>query len=358
VLTPLNDTARPLVDPGAVLDAVYGLAHVVELTHREATFELTSRVGKEWSCFLGGVRLYWPNPDLSGDYRKHPLFLPNEYHAPADAADRLPRQLLAKLAPAAVARFTEVPLMRAVRAVQEGNRQAVVQKQIRDLSAGANESKDWLLLLETEMKETTKLRQEVELLKLEVAEVTADRDALREQFKTVNQETTAAEDAATRAEAVAKRFRDRILRGIREVREAVDLAADEFGDTLRFLPSALKSAEDSPYQHPERAYKLFRALDEIGRTIRTRGDLGEPLFDVLQKHGFEYKPHISMTSEGKYGDEYTFEYGGRKRLFENHVTLGSSHDPKACLSVHWLRDDASGRFVVGWCGRHRTNTRS
>ena len=105
-------------------------------------------------------------------------------------------------------------------------------------------------------------------------------------------------------------------------------------------------------------YKLFRVLDEIGRTIRTRGALGESLFDVLHRHGFEYKPHISMTSEGKYGDEYTFEYQGRKHLFEHHVTLGSSHSPRECLSVHWLRDDTAGRFVIGWCGRHLTNTKS
>jgi hypothetical protein len=358
VLTPLPDGGRPLVEPAAVLDAVYGLAHVVELTHRDATFELTNRVGKEWSCFVGGVRLYWPAPSLGSDFRSHPLFLPAEYRDSADAADRLPRQLLAKLAPAAVARFTESPLVRQVRGVQEKLRQAAVQRQIKELSAGAAESKDWLALLESEMKETTKLRQEVELLKLELAEVTAERDDLREQFKTVGQETAAAEDAAVRAGAVAKRFRDRLLSGMKTVSEAVDLAADEFADTLRFLPAAVKAAADSPYLHPDKVYKLFRALDEIGRTIRTRGELGETLFDALQRHGFEYKPHISVTSEGRFGDEYTFEYGGRRRLFENHVTLGSSHSPRECLSVHWLRDEAAGRFIIGWCGRHLTNTRS
>ena len=193
---------------------------------------------------------------------------------------------------------------------------------------------------------------------MELAEVTADRDDLREQWKTVGQEMAAAEDAAVRAEAVAKRYRDRILTGMKTPGEAVDLAADEFADTLRFLPPALRSAADSPYQYPEKVYKLFRALDEIGRAIRTRGELGESLFDALQRHGFEYKPHISVTSEGKYGGEYTFEYGGRKHLFEHHVTLGSSHSPRECLSVHWLRDDTAGRFVIGWCGRHLTNTKS
>lgn len=357
VLAPMPDD-RPLVDPEVLLDAVFGLAHVVELTTKDATFMLTDRVGKEWSCFHGAVRIYWPQPTLGDDYRRHPLFFPAAYPPGPEADARLPRDVLARLCAAAHARFADAPLVRAARAAQEKQKQAAVQRQIAELSAGAAESKEWLALLESAWADNKRLRDDLELARLELAEVRAERDDLREQWKTVAPEMAAAEDAAVRAEAVTKRYRDRILKGMKKVSDAVDLAADEFADTLRFLPSALHAAADSPYQHPVRVYELFRALDEVARGLRARGELGESLYDALRRHGFEYKPHISVTSEGKYGDEYTFEYGGRKHLFENHVTLGSSHSPRECLSAHWLRDEAAGRFVIGWCGRHKTNTKS
>jgi hypothetical protein len=332
---------------------------VIELTHKDATFELTKRVGKEWSVFLGGVRLYWPQPTLDDNFRRHPLFLPSDFRDAADAADRLPGLLLAKLCAAALARFADPPpLVRQARAAQEKGRQTAVQKQIAVLTAGAAESTQWLALLESAWEDNRKLKEEVAFAREELAEVKAERDDLREQWKTVAPEMAAAEDAAVRAEAITKRYRDRILKGMKRVSEAVDLAADEFADTLRFLPSAVHSAEDSPYQYPVKVYELLRALDEVARALRARGGLGESVYDALRRHGFEYKPHISVTSEGKYGGEYTFEYQGRKQLFEQHVTLGSSHSPRECLSVHWVRDEPAGRFVVGWCGRHKTNTRS
>jgi hypothetical protein len=105
-------------------------------------------------------------------------------------------------------------------------------------------------------------------------------------------------------------------------------------------------------------YDLFAALATVMRDVQARGRLGESLYDALKRTGFEYKDRISMTAEGKFGDEYTFLYKGARVLFGNHVTLGKSHNPQDCLSVHWVRDDDRKRFVVGWCGKHRTNTRT
>jgi hypothetical protein len=357
VLAPMPDD-QPLLDPELLREAAFGLAHVVELVGKDATFELTRRVGKEWSCFHGAVRIYWPQPTLGDDFRRHPLFFPAAY-PPGPATDaRLPRDVLARLCSAAHARFAAAPLVQHARAKLDQAKQAAVQRQIAELTAGAAESRQWLALLEAAWEDNRKLKEELELARLEAGELRQERDDLREQWATVAPEMAAAEDAAVRAEAITRRYRDRVLQGLRKVGEAVDLAADEFGHTLRFLPSALRSAADSPYQYPDRVYKLFRALDEIGRSARTRGGLGESVFDALRRHGFEYKPHISVTSEGKYGSEYTFEYAGQRRVFDHHVTLGSSHNPRECLSVHWVRDEANGWFVVGWCGRHLTNTKT
>ena len=191
-----------------------------------------------------------------------------------------------------------------------------------------------------------------------MAEVRDELAAQQEQWTTVEAEITAARSEASAAKAGAAAVRAFALDRLRRVDEAVGLSRAEFPDTLSFLPDALKSAADSPYQQPRKVYELFRALDEVVRVIRARGSLGESLFDALRRHGFEYKDNISGTAEGKFGDEYRFVYQGERVLFKNHVTIGASHNPQDCLSVHWYRDDVAGRIVVGWCGKHKTNTKT
>src|SRR5205814_756381 len=77
----------------------------------EATFALTRRVGKEWSCFWGAVRIYWPGLNPGEDeFRRHPIFFPDQY-PPGYAADvELPRDVLRRLAAWANHRFAEAPL--------------------------------------------------------------------------------------------------------------------------------------------------------------------------------------------------------------------------------------------------------
>lgn len=359
VLSPKPDTLRPIVDPARVLDEVYGLAHVAELTVPASTFALTNRVGKEWSCFLGAVRVYWPGLDPeTGDFRRHPIFFPDSYPPGPDTDRRLPADILRRIAAAAHVRFADAGFVRQARAALDKKRQDAVQAKIAELAAGAEESREWLRLLETAWDENRRLKETVELTRLEIADVREQLAAQKEQWATVEVEIAAARAAVDRERVTSDRLRTRVLQGMRRVADAVDLAREEFRDTLEFLPDAAKSAADSPYQHPLRVFELFRALDDAMREIQARGHLGEPLYARLKRAGFEYKDNISMTAEGKFGDEYRFAYRGERVVFANHVTLGASHNPQDCLSAHWYRDDARKRFVVGWCGKHRTNTKT
>lgn len=146
---------------------------------------------------------------------------------------------------------------------------------------------------------------------------------------------------------------------VASVSEAVEQARAEFAQELLFLKSAEDSAADSPYQYPERVYELLHALGEIAKRWRT-SSLGKEWFDAFQEYNprFVYKPHLSQTTSTNNWADYAFLYDGAKRLFEAHVSLGKSHDPKKCLSVHWYRDDEARRVVVGWCGRHLPNTKT
>jgi len=133
----------------------------------------------------------------------------------------------------------------------------------------------------------------------------------------------------------------------------------EFPHELAFLKSAETSAADSPYQSPRRVYELLHALGDIVRRWRTKA-LGMEWYEAFQLADpqFVYKPHLSDTTRSSNWEDYAFQYDGVKRLFEAHVSLGKTFDPKKCLSVHWYRDEDQKRVIVGWCGRHLPNTKS
>ncbi len=143
------------------------------------------------------------------------------------------------------------------------------------------------------------------------------------------------------------------------VLEAYELAAREFGGTdspLVFLESARESAAASPYLSPEQVYFLIKELHLIAKKWREgKGKLGTDWRTALLPTGFEFKPHISATTKGKFGDDYQFMYDGKKRLFEEHVTKGAK-DKNACFSLHLYRDETRLRVVIGHCGNHLTNT--
>ncbi len=141
------------------------------------------------------------------------------------------------------------------------------------------------------------------------------------------------------------------------VGEAATRAAADFCGTLIFLPSGLESALQSPYRWPDRVYSLFRALDELTRRWQQSGSIGTGWHAALKPKGFDYAEFISPTAKGKFGEEYTFQYEGNPVLFEHHVTIGA-RSADTCISVHWFRDEAKKRLVIGWCGRHLSNTQS
>lgn len=354
LLTP-TDSGRPLVAADLVMDELLGTTHVAELASRQATFALTDRVGKFWSCFNGAARVYWPKLTLDDSYRQHPIFFPGDYPPGADADERLPLDIHRKVIAAALRRTVEAPLVTQLRAAADRQVQGQNEARLAELAKGVAEGREFMQALDQAWTENRALADEAQLLRAELAELRDSHAAMEEQWDTVSADIAQAQADAQAERRAAERYRGKYLAGLKRVREAVALAQEEFAGTLLFLPSALKSAEDSPYQDPAKVFALFTALDGVAHA---RGGLGEDLHAVLLRAGFEYKPHISTTSEGKHGDEYRFRHDGERKLFENHVTLGGSHNPRECLSVHWRRDAGADRFVIAWCGKHLTNTRT
>lgn len=59
--------------PEALEFDLAGIANVVTLDV-DSTWAVTDVLGPKLSCFDGGVRVYWPNLQIAGEYRRHPLW--------------------------------------------------------------------------------------------------------------------------------------------------------------------------------------------------------------------------------------------------------------------------------------------
>jgi hypothetical protein len=132
---------------------------------------------------------------------------------------------------------------------------------------------------------------------------------------------------------------------------------DDCSDILVFLPEALKSAEESPYRHPDRAFEALQAIAAAGRAWRD-GELPRGGFGAFfTARAQDYASGSSQTTRQKWQREYERSYQGRKVLLGPHLRLGVG-SPETCLRIYWYLDKEQRRIVVGHIGRHLTTAKT
>jgi hypothetical protein len=150
-----------------------GLAHTCRLS-REASWELTEKLGKEWSCYNGAVRLFWPFRVNRDDFRAHPLWTYDYLMRRADneivARDRFRHELTERLIEASTfvaddPAFTQFENEK-VRRVNDANRATANEsgdfKALADLYAAEND--DLRVALDAKIQQIDTLQQNVEAL--------------------------------------------------------------------------------------------------------------------------------------------------------------------------------------------------
>ena len=349
VVTPEDAPGQYLVDPPQLQKAVLGFAQVVCLRDKSATYELSHALGKELSCYQGAVRLYWPGLTLAANPVDHPLYLPDSIRWHAEHRQPLDRYLFRMLAGISGFRFSHAPETALVREFIDRDRQDRVHHILSQLRT-AEETQEIVTMLEQAWDQNKQLKQENDQLRQENGKLVEDLESLKEALGEAGRTGRRGEPSSPDSPALSSP-------DFPNVAEAVAKAREMFANSLVFLDSAVASAADSPYQQPDRIHDLLGVLHELVGRWQREGHLGEPWKFALKNKGYDYKEHISPTARGKFGDEYSFLHDGQKLLFENHVTLGA-RGPETCISIHWYRDDSQKKLIIGWCGRHRSNTLS
>lgn len=342
MVSPDNWTEHPLVRPDELMQELRGFAHVAALADKWAAFKLTDSVGRYLSCFDGAVRVYWPGFTRTDEPFAHRLFLPASVRRRQASRTPLGKYLFRFLATISAFRFVEGPVIQlAKRLVAEADQAQV--RALRDEVAAGRVAKEEL---EAQLLEAWDRQHRIEE---ELAKTREELDAQKAAWAQC--QSYVCEVGEEEEEAVAPQPQ----RGYETVLEAYLAAKKEFSGPLVFLDSAEDAANESPYRNPQRVYEAFEALALVASEwCEKKGALGRSFKDALGELGFDVH-RVSMTSKGKWGHQYKFPYKGERRLFEEHVTLGSGQ-PDKCLSIHWHRDEEDKVVAIGHCGRHLTNT--
>lgn len=324
-------TERPNANPTAVASALAGNATVAVMGSKWAAFALTDEIGKQFSCFNGAIRIYWPRFNTQADPFFHRLWLPTDV-ARAEQGPGFALELLRTVAPAGAFRFVEPEKIRTFRRLADQERLDALK---------AEKSEDYAEVFghwDEETKKNAKLLERIE-------ELISENATLRDNFNAVWTVAPKPEDSPTVGSA------DQDQREVSSVEEALE-EAKRRTKHLHFLPEAIKSAKDSPFKQPQKALNALLAIDEVARAwmLQLRGRKG-----AFEDLGFEYADDISQTTRGKHGKEYVYRYEGENTSFEPHITMGAKQADK-CLSIHMHWDDNRRRVAIAHVGRHKSNT--
>ncbi len=343
---------QPLIDPRVLQRQIAGLANVVYLENKWAGFKLSEMLGKQRSAYNGAVRVYWPGFSIESSPFDHHLYLPDQIQSETPRV--FARNLFHFLTGIAILRFRDGQVVSETRREIERLEEQRIAELRNQVERGTATEQELTTEIETAWhraeraeKERDGLLDDLAALKKQLETTQKDLEAQRASWRQVQEFKQTVPVAATETEPEGE---------FRSVEAAFLAAKQRFSGPLLFLESALRSAKDSPFKQPDRVFELFEAMYEIATQWKKHdGALGQRWETAFETFGFDYRPTISQTSEGKWAKDYTFVYDGVPRLFESHVTIGKK-GPDSCLSVHFYRDDDNLVLVIGHCGRHLTNT--
>jgi hypothetical protein len=303
----------------------------------EASWTLTTRRGKEWSCFNGAIRLYWPGVAPTSNPMAHPLWmrlsLMSQAVTPQDAASRFRRQMRRQLLGLSAFSVPEPGYFGAVRAAYSRREAEKVQSALRDSSS-------WEELAEVYSKDNEKLLlqatsyiERIRDLETEVANLQLSLQWTPERAPDI------APDAALPPSTVE---------------EAVDAARDRFGDRLVFgedVADGIRTVAPDAGP-PDKVLGYLEHLAAMADLRRSKG-LGDAPIKWLQKRGVNASGESetvrnSATEMGK----RTWRDGNSQRVFNLHLKPNDAVHPDRCVRIYFEYDETRRTIVVGWVGRH------
>jgi chromosome segregation ATPase len=141
--------------------------------------------------------------------------------------------------------------------------------------------------------------------------------------------------------------------------EALEQAEKDFA-RLYIFDEAKKSAKDSPFKNPQRAYD---ALEQMALTadeyIEERKGMSflQSLQGVLSKRRVSVESPATMKKFNRKWKTVRGDNGKTVRVeMKNHYKLGNDfNNHQTCLRIYFILDEDSKKLCIGYCGKHPEN---
>ena len=317
-----------------------GLA-ILAVLDDAASWEITNTAGKEWSCFNGAVRLYWPIRNTGGGAFDHPVWTRGRLIEAAGteqaAAGRIRHQLRRRLLEVSTYTFDEPVELQQVR-------DEAARARFDALVGEASEKGNQAELAEHYFNESARLEREL-------GRERERADRLQEQVANLSQALQHLPSAAVSADEIAPE----LAFTINSVEGAVRRATKEFPHDLVFGRDVFEGiktvgANAGP---PDKIFDYLKTLAEMAQRRRSNG-LGKDLIIWLRERGLKVSAE-SQTVLGNASEmqRRTWDDGsGARRRFEKHLKPKDGTSPDQCVRIYFDYDEAIGKAVVGWVGRH------
>ena len=318
-----------------------GLATVAQIDEN-ASWALTELRGQTWSCFGGGIRLYWPFRATGNDPYSHPLWtrqrLLGGYVDLVTAArrvrGRLRRMIFSqsafRTAPALIAKIRED----SVAAQRKQAREASDYKELADGYAHDNR------LLEQDLADRD---LQISSLLDEIVDLKAQNGELITSLQFAGGTATAEDEKYVSAPLAVETVEDAVLQAMerfdnlvfgRDVDDGIEGLAPDAGPPMKIL-------------------RYLERLSEMTTELRG-GSLGATQHQWLRDRGMD------VSGEGRtdrnspaHRTKRTWDDGsGAKRVFESHLKPSDSTSPDRCVRIYFDYDGTTEKTIVGWVGRH------
>lgn len=324
---------HPLLTQSIARDVV-GLALVTDLDD-QASWELTRQLGREWSCFGGAIRLYWPLLNMEGDPRTHPLWtgqrLVENSPTSEDAADRI-RAVLRRRLFATASFALESP------AVFERIRRAALEEELRSRRQLAQDHADFQQLAGSYALANDDLRIELAREQAISKQLRRDLHALQIQF-----EWRDADELEPSTAAPLTRVEDALQRARRELAPFLTFGDDCNDGVTTVSPDA------GP---PEKIYQYLAGLADLV-IARRDGPIGATMPQWLGHRNIVASGEAEITRNNRGEMNRRRWHDGREpRQFDLHLKPVEATSPDRCVRIYFDWDDATQKIVVGWLGRH------
>lgn len=348
------------IAPNELARHVAGAAHIAHLS-KEASWELTRAIGKRMSVFNGAVRLYLPglSEEVEDPYQ-HPLWLsPNEdsRFVQAMAGRVLPFAFLREQGPSDFPKYSVVREFLARNAFTHRRASSQVE-QARDevevlkieLSEMTEERESWQSLAQEEQNKRLSAEAEIERLKAEQQRSKAEISRLAAKAATLQHRI---EEKSTALVA-----EDKADRPLISYDELEDWAEEVLGESIYIHPAAAKDCRKNG--HGSMLSKIAAALVVIRDNLvpfKVHGGLERRNLarEKLLELGFEDTPCFANRDEAERTVGYSVRYEGKIEYLYDHLKFGNGYNNANQIRIYYFWDEARKRFVVGKMPSHLRN---